>query len=102
MLRRIKIRLDIEDTSQDRLLDELLTSSIDTICLYVQKDELPRSLESIAVSMTVDAYNRLGTEGSKSESKGSLSQSFYDDCLIPYEKALDQFILGNKKRVIFA
>ena len=104
MLNRIKLRLDLEDYSQDALLLELLRGAQDAICLYTEEDELPSMLETTAVLLTVDCYNRLGTEGMKSENKGSLSQAFYDDMLDPYKAVLDKYVAQKKakKRVIFA
>ena len=104
MLNRIKLRLGLDDYSQDALLLELLNGAQDAICLYTEEDELPSMLETTAVLLTVDCYNRLGTEGMKSENKGSLSQSFYDDMLDPYKAVLDKYVAQKKakKRVIFA
>lgn len=104
MINRIKLRLGLDDYSQDALLLELLKGAQDAICLYTEEVELPSMLETTAVLLTVDCYNRLGTEGMKSENKGSLSQSFYDDMLDPYKAVLDKYVAQKKakKRVIFA
>ena len=105
MINRIKLRLGLDDYSQDALLLELLKGAQDAICLYVEEDEFPAyQLQTTAVLLTVDCYNRLGTEGMKSENKGSLSQSFYDDMLDPYKAVLDKYVSQKKakKRVIFA
>lgn len=105
MINRIKLRLGLDDYSQDALLLELLKGAQDAICLYVEEEEFPAyQLQTTAVLLTVDCYNRLGTEGMKSENKGSLSQAFYDDMLDPYRSVLDKYIDQKKakKRVIFA
>lgn len=104
MINRIKLRLSLDDYSQDALLLELLKGAQDAIRLYTEEVELPSMLETTAVLLTVDCYNRLGTEGMKSENKGSLSQSFYDDMLDPYKAVLDKYVAQKKakKRVIFA
>lgn len=104
MINRIKLRLNITDEGQDSLLNELLQGAQDAICLYVEEEEFPAyQLQTTAVLLTVDCYNRLGTEGMKSENKGSLSQAFYDDMLDPYKAVLDKYISQKKakKRVIF-
>lgn len=102
LLNRIKTRL-ADPAASDDLLAELLIGSIDCLLLYVQEEEIPGRLETVAVMMTIDAYNRLGTEGVKSENKGSLSQSFYDDSLDPYRSVLDKYVEKQraKKRVLW-
>ena len=104
MLDRIKLRLEISDQTQDALLQELLQGAQDAICLYAEEIELPVTLETTAVMLAVDCYNRLGSEGMTSENKGSLSQSFFTDMLDPYKAVLNKYISQKKaqKRVIFA
>ena len=104
MLDRIKLRLEISDQTQDALIKELLQGAQDAICLYTEEVELPAILQTTAVMLTVDCYNRLGSEGMASENKGSLSQSFFTDMLDPYKAVLDKYISQKKaqKRVIFA
>ena len=104
MLDRVKLRLEISDQTQDALLQELLQGAQDAICLYAEEVELPPVLQTTAVMLTVDCYNRLGSEGMTSETKGSLSQAFFTDLLDPYKSVLDKYISQKKakKRVIFA
>ena len=82
MLDRVKLRLEISDQTQDALLQELLQGAQDAICLYAEEVELPPVLQTTAVMLTVDCYNRLGSEGMTSETKGSLSQAFFTDLLL--------------------
>lgn len=105
MINRIKLRLGLDDYSQDALLLELLKGAQDAICLYVEEDEFPAyQLQTTAVLLSVDCYNRLGSEGMTSENKGSLSQSFFTDMLDPYKSVLDKYVAQKKakKRVILA
>lgn len=105
MLNRVKLRIDIpfDDASQDALLNELIQGAKDAICLYVEDATLPTMLETTAVLLSVDCYNRLGSEGMTSENKGSLSQSFFTDMLDPYKSVLDKYVAQKKaqKRVMF-
>ena len=104
MLNRVKLRLELSDQTQDALITELLQGAQDAICLYTEEVELPAVLETTVVMLTVDCYNRLGSEGMTSETKGSLSQAFFTDLLDPYKSVLDKYISQKKakKRVIFA
>lgn len=97
MLTRIKIRLGITDTTQDDLLNELITSARDVISLRVGVITFPKVLESIAVEVVISAYNRRGSEGASSEAVDVISTSYIKDLLEPYTEQLESFKKGLEK-----
>lgn len=105
MINRVKLRLDMSysDTTHDALLNELLKGAQDAILLYIEATEFPSMLETTAVMLAIDAYNRLGTEGMAAETKGSLSQTYYVNLLEPYQSILDKYLkqLKKKSQVMF-
>ncbi|KNF09306.1 phage gp6-like head-tail connector protein [Gottschalkia purinilytica] len=96
MIERIKIRLNITDTTKDTLLNELITSACDSIMLRVGVTVFPRILESIAVETVIAMYNRLGSEGLESERIDVITNDFINDLLEPYQEQLESFKVGLK------
>lgn len=85
LLERVKLRL--EDT-EDNLLNELLTTVKDRLCIRLGVMELPTIFESICVDATVKMYRRLYYEGITSEGTDGLSTSFVDDVLAEYSEEI--------------
>ena len=78
LVERLKERLD-----ENELSDDKLQAIIDDVTLEVLADtnqsELNAQLESAAISLSVIAVNRLGTEGLASEGYSGVSTSYLDD-----------------------
>src|SRR5690625_8049307 len=88
MLERIKKVIDVEDNKQDDVLD-ILMSNVSSHLLGLFKkadstiDEIPKEAEYIIFEITVRRYNRLGSEGLKSELVEGHRVDFYyleDEC----------------------
>lgn len=94
ILSRVKIRLP--DEPSDILLDELIETAVDRICLRLGVDIVPPRFKSIVVDAVCKIYRRIYYEGIQSEGVDSLSVSFVDDVLAEYDKEFDRYI-GNKK-----
>lgn len=73
ILQRVKLLLNISDTSKDALLDELIANVEEFILNYTNNSDCLASLGSTECSMVVHDYNRLGTEGLSSENYSGMS-----------------------------
>ena len=109
VLERVKIRL-ADDQVKDAVLEDLVTTAQDRICLRVGAPEFPEALASIAVDVAVKLYRRQYYEGISSESAAELNTSFvedvlaeYDDELASYRRRLDEEkeLAASKKVVRF-
>lgn len=85
MLKRIKTVLDIEDDKQDDVLDILISNVSNHLKAKLGKD-IPESLDFIVEEITIRRFNRIGSEGAKSESVEGHTITFYDlkDEFTPY------------------
>jgi len=98
MLERIKKVIDVEDNKQDDVLD-ILMSNVSSHLLGLFKkadstiDEIPKEAEYIIFEITVRRYNRLGSEGLKSELVEGHRVDFYDlkDEFDPYQDIIDSY-----------
>ena len=73
MLERIKLLLNIRDTSKDALLGELIANVEEFILNYTNNPECLDSLRSTEIVMVMHDFNRLGTEGLSTESYSGVS-----------------------------
>lgn len=73
-LKKIKIILDVEE--QDELLTIYMESATDYIIDHTGLKEIPLSLQSVVIDMTVFQYRNRELENVTSESIGSMSYSF--------------------------
>jgi len=73
MLAKLKRR--IPDAKDDALLEDLLEDAESMILSYTGRDVLPEKLESVQLEIAAMLFNRMGMEGEKSHSEGSVSRS---------------------------
>lgn len=78
-LEKLKIRLDIKDTTQDELLNILLEDAEGEILEFCNRDVLPVKAEALQRELAIIYYNRLGSEGESSRSEGGVSVSYSTD-----------------------
>jgi len=85
MLERIKKLLGIGDDLQDDVLNIIIENVSKHLKVMLGK-EIPEDLNFIVEEITIRRFNRLGTEGMKSESVEGHSITFYDlkDEFVPY------------------
>lgn len=107
MLARIKIMLGIEDELQDELLD-ILVSNVENHLKSLLSKDVPEELEFIVEEITVRRFNRLGSEGYKTDSVEGHSISFYDlsDEFTPYLTIInnhkdDDYESANRGKAMF-
>lgn len=91
MLEKIKTLLNIQDNAQDAVLDILIDNVTSHLTALLGK-EVPQELNFIIVEITIRRFNRIGSEGMKSESVEGHSISFYDldEEFTPYESIIDK------------
>lgn len=85
MLEKVKTLLNIQDSEQDAVLDILIDNVTSHLKILLGK-EVPTELQFVIVEITIRRYNRIGSEGMKSESVEGHRIDFYDlkDEFIPY------------------
>ena len=92
----VKILLGINDTSQDTLINLYLSRATNFVKNYCNIEEIPSSLDEIIEDIAVYLYRNRGVENIKSESKGSLSETYRDS--LPDDIIA---VLNRYRRVIF-
>lgn len=96
LLNRIKILLGI--TGNDELLYEIIELIKLKILSYLNIDELPRELEYILIELSIERYNRIGSEGLNSESSDGVNFTYNNgDMLDKYKEDLNRYIKNNLK-----
>ena len=77
-LENVKTLLGISDNTQDNLLNLYLTRATSFVKNYCNIDEIPSELDEVIEDIAVYRYRMNGVENVKSESKGSLSETYHD------------------------
>lgn len=91
-LENIKTVLGLEDGLQDNVLKILITN-VTSHLKGLLKKEVPKELNYIIEEITIRRYNRIGTEGMKSELVEGHRVDFYDlkDEFVPYFDVIDDY-----------
>ena len=92
LLNRVKILLGISEN--DELVHEIIELTKDKILNYINKTELPKELEFVLIELSIQRYNRIGSEGIASESVDGKSVSYEDD-FETYKHYLDEYMTRN-------
>lgn len=90
-LERLKLFLGIKDTEQDALLSEIISLVEKQLTLRIGKTDIPSDLDFIVLEISVVRYNRLGSEGLKSETIEGHRADYSADDFKPYEGILSIF-----------
>ena len=73
MLARLKRRMP--DARDDALLEDLLEDAERMILAYTGREMVPEILEGAQLEIAAMLFNRMGMEGERSHSEGSVSRS---------------------------
>ena len=92
LLNRIKTLLNVE--GNEELITEIVNITEAKILNYINATEMPVELEFVLIELSVQRFNRIGSEGIASESIDGKSVS-YDDDFIGYKHYLDDYITRN-------
>lgn len=96
MIKQIKTLLGIKDDLQDDVLEIIVANVRSHLRVLLGKD-VPQHLNFIVLEISVRRFNRLGTEGMKSESVEGHKIDFYDlkDEFAPYMDIINAEKGGN-------
>lgn len=78
------------DEKTQEVIEELIINQMDALEVKLGTD-IPKTLEFIVVETSIARYNRLGSEGLKSEGIDVISQSFIEDVFEPYVSAISDY-----------
>ena len=95
LLNRIKTLLNIE--GNENLIYEIVNITESKILNYINATEMPVELEFVLIELSVQRFNRIGSEGIASEVVDGKS-IHYDDDFIGYKHYLDDYISRNSVR----
>lgn len=98
---RIKLMLGITD--DDELLNEIIALTESKILFEIKEASIPKELDFVLIELCVTRYNRIGSEGLKSESVDGRVQSYEDD-IAKYRDIFNEYLYNkekNKPRVRF-
>lgn len=79
MLSKIKLLLNITDTSKDALLNLLIDKAISQVVEFTHDPHCVTLLEDTVVDIVIFNYNRMGSEGLNSESYSGVNFSYSQD-----------------------
>ena len=85
MLDKIKILLNIQDDAQDELLSALMGLCREEAYVYCNLPAYNEKLDFVVIQMVIERYNRIGSEGTTSQSSSGVSadyDSFYSDKVV--------------------
>lgn len=91
MLERVKLILALSDTSKDLILEEFISTFTQAVNLYCRTVTLPIQLEFVVVECTIARYNRLGSEGLKSENIDVIGLTYQEEIIAPYKPFMDAY-----------
>ena len=94
LLNRIKVLLGISNNDNEELLNEIVELTKSKILNYINKSELPLELEFVLIELSIQRYNRIGSEGIASENVDGKSVSYEAD-FEGYKVYLDDYISKN-------
>lgn len=91
MLERIKTILNLTSNDKDAILTEFIGNFTSAVNLYCGTESLPVQLDFVVVESTIARYNRLGSEGLKSENIDVIGLTYIEDILSPYTPYMDAY-----------
>ena len=92
LLNRIKTLLNIE--GNEELITEIVNITEAKILNYINATEMPVELEFVLIELSVQRFNRIGSEGVASESIDGRTTSYEDD-FESYKQYLDDYMSRN-------
>ncbi len=97
LLQTVKVYIGIQDELQDTLLLEIIKDMTQRVTGYIGDEALPTKLEWIVKELTIIRYNRIGSEGAKTDSEEGRSATYVDDPFLEFVPTLDKYIEDNQK-----
>lgn len=92
----VKTMLGIEDTLQDAVISLIITNIESRLTVWLKQhaqiDSIPTELNFIVEEMAVTRFNRIGSEGMRTDSVEGHSITFNEDDFAPYLSILETYI----------
>ncbi|KSU63648.1 hypothetical protein AS034_05215 [[Bacillus] enclensis] len=92
----VKIIVGVQDDLQDSQIDRLIANVEARLLVWLKQNAgmtaIPEELMFIVEELVVNRYNKIGSEGMKSESIEGRSVSFTEDDFKPYQSILETYI----------
>ena len=85
MLEKIKLLLNKIDDTEDELLNTLINLCKEEAYIYCNLPTYDTKLDFVVVSMVIEKYNRIGSEGTTNQRSSGVStsyDSFYSDKIV--------------------
>lgn len=85
MLEKIKLLLNKIDDTEDELLNTLISLCKEEAYIYCNLPAYDTKLDFVVVSMVIERYNRIGSEGTTNQRSSGVSasyDSFYSDKIV--------------------
>lgn len=96
ILQNVKAVLGIQDNLQDQVLTIIINNTKSHLKVWLKKhaelDEIPSELNFIIEEMVINRFQKLGSEGMKSESVEGRSVTYREDEFKPYLSILETYI----------
>ena len=84
-------------TGDNPQVEAIYNAIAERLLIRLDETEIPLSLEYVVDEATIRRFNRIGSEGMKSESVEGHSVTYLDeDELAPYESAINDYLEGLK------
>ena len=90
-LAKVKLLLNITDESKDALLTELIDNAEEYVVNFTRNAGCLDSLQGTVVDMVIFDYNRLGSEGLKTENYSGVSYGYVESYGEDIMKQLKRF-----------
>ncbi|ARJ76163.1 MULTISPECIES: phage head-tail connector protein [Bacillus] len=92
-LANLKLFLDIADDSEDALLELYLKKARRFVINYceINENDIPDNLLGVIEDIAVFKYRLKGVEATKAETRGGISESYYDKLPDDIKLELDSF-----------
>lgn len=87
MLEKIKLLLSQTNDDNDELLSTLIALCKEEAYIYCNLEEYDEKLDFIVIQMVIERFNRIGSEGTTSQSFSGMSanyDSFYSDKVVRF------------------
>ena len=84
-------------TGDNPQVEAIYNAIAERLLIRLDETEIPLSLEYVVDEATIRRFNRIGSEGMKSESVEGHSVTYdMSDVLVPYESAINDYLEGLK------
>jgi len=97
MLSTVKLYLNITDTLQDALIQQIIDDVSMKVNSYSSAESVPTELEWIVRELAIIRFNQIGSEGVTTDSQEGKSVTFVSDPFKQYEPYLDKYLADNSQ-----